>query len=562
MLGSSLDAALCYACLALLVVAGVASWRGLRALAARAGAPLAALAVVALAVRALAPPAFIHSGFHGYALLDSILAWPRIAIYKPEYGHASFITLGLCCRLLRGVGDGLREVALANAVFGTGLLVACALLALRAGGRVAAWATIAAGALMPLFVRTAASEDAHVVACFYGMVALVAADAARRDGFTLARVVVMVTAGLLAFYGRQSLFFWPVLLVLVACAGRFGALARRPATWAVAGIVALAMVPKAMVLLQGPDETYALLARLTLRLAPPSLALHPLFQPSESGALLLMLAGACAALARRRDVTLVVMSGAAIVAFVSSLGMSAQPSYGLEYGFRLPLFCLLLPIAGVGASWWVDRVRALGLGPPARASAAAPATVVVAAALFPVPALARVLRAPRPLAREYALIEKGAAALPREPAASVTLLVGPTSELKVPHSAFPADVRLVDSARPTTIGTRYVYQGLGCFCYPMKELVDRPGTSFSAAVSGLSGPDIRAFIRAVWDDPLGAIRRVGGAPPAHELRPECRAAFRDAVRFIPWGEIDTGREQPLDRYLTRPRITVGVWVMR
>jgi hypothetical protein len=561
MLGSSLDAGLCYACLALLCLSPLWSWRGLRTLAAQAGWPLAGLALVALVVRVLAPPAIIHPGFHGYSLLDSILAWPRIAIYKPEYGHATFITLGIACRLLGAVGaglDGLRETALTNAVFGTGLLVAAAFVALRAGGRVAALATISAGALLPAFVRTAASEDAHTVSCFYGMVALVAADAARRDGFTFTRVMVATAGGLLAFYGRQSLFFWPLLLVLVACAGRFRELASRRATWAVLGLVLLAMVPKVLVLLRGPDETYGLLARLTLPLLPPSIAHHPLFRPSESAALLVMLAGAIPVLVRRRDQTLVVMAGAALVAFGSSIAMSAQPNDGLQYGFRLPLYCILLPIAGAGAAWWFDRLRERPAAVPARALAAA---IVLVVGVCPAVALARVLGQTQPLAREYELIAKGAAALPKGATSDVTTVLGPYWELKVPQSAFPDGVRVVESAQPTAVRTRFVYQGLGCFCYPMKELIDPSGPRFSQRASGLTGPEVRGFIRALWDDPFEAMRIVGGSPPAHELRPECEAAFRNAVRFIPWGEIDTGREQPLDRYLTRSLVTVGVWVL-
>jgi len=406
-------------------------------------------------------------------------------------------------------------------------------------------------------VRTAASEDAHVVACFFGLIALMAADASRRAGaFTAPRLAVMIAAGLLSFYGRQSMFFWPPLVALVACWGRVRELARRPVAWCVAALLLLAATPKVLVLLYGSEESYRLLLMLTVpMLSPKLMAHHPLLRLGESGALLLSLAGVATVLFRKRDATLAWLASGALFAFVSSLGMSAQPGYGLEYGFRLPMFALLLPLAGVGAVQWIDGIGA------ASSSIRRLATVMLlgALALFPVPALVLVLSEPSPLAQEYRLITQGAHALPHDRSADVSAQVGPTSELKVPHSAFGRDFRVVDSPKQGEAGARYAYQGLGCFCYPIKELVDPAGPPFNARAAAMSLTDLRGFLAALWDDPTDAIHRLGGEPRTGQMRAECEAAFRGAARFIPWGEVEIGRQEPLDRYFTRQRVPIGVW---
>jgi hypothetical protein len=57
------------------------------------------------------------------------------------------------------------------------------------------------------------------------------------------------------------------------------------------------------------------------------------------------------------------------------------------------------------------------------------------------------------------------------------------------------------------------------------------------------------------------MHELGGGPPVHEMRPECEAAIRGAVRFIPWGEVEVGRQEPLDRYISRLHVPIGVWVL-
>ncbi len=578
-LGSALDAVLCYACLA--TVAGLAAAAllrgGLRASEAARDPWILALTALALAVRALAPPAIVHAGFHGYALLDSIAAWPALAVYRPGYGHASYIVLGVAGRLLGFLGDPLRATALANAVVGAATLVAASSLARRAAGPLAARATLAAGLLLPVLVRTAASEDAHGVACFFGMVALVAADAARREGALPARRgALLVAAGLLAFYGRQSMFFWPPLLALVAGWGRFGALLARPSTWALGAALLVATVPKVLVLLYGHEESYGLMLMLTVpMLSPRLLQHHPLLQPGESGALLVALAAGVPALARgggsplgvARDPTLGLLAAAAAFAFVTSLAMSAEPGPGLVYGFRLPLFVLLLPLAGAGAARGLEALTAW-----ARRGAAAPATGALPAlglgllACAPGPALLRVLREPSPLAAEFETIARAARAAGL--AGSVRALLGPSGELKVPHAAFgpgapvtdvaggPDDVMRELAAHPP----RYVYQGLGCACFPIKELVDPAGPPFNARAAAMDLAQMRGFLAALWDDPADAIHRLGGEPREGQSRPECAiGALVPGARFEPWGEIEVGPQTPLDRYFTRPRVPVGLW---
>jgi len=60
-------------------------------------------------------------------------------------------------------------------------------------------------------VRVAASEDAHNVACLFGMLSMVAADGARRrKDYSLARVSFIISTVILGFYSRQSVlcFSW------------------------------------------------------------------------------------------------------------------------------------------------------------------------------------------------------------------------------------------------------------------------------------------------------------------------------------------------------------------
>jgi hypothetical protein len=284
---------------------------------------------------------------------------------------------------------------------------------------------------------------------------------------------------------------------------------------------------------------------------------HPLLLLGESGALLIALAGALVAIVKTRDPTLTILAAGAAIAFVSSFAMSAQPGWALEYGFRLPLFTLLLPLAGVGVARLVDVLR----GDHRVGSASArfiSVAVILVTCVYPAPALSRVLRQPSPMAQEYRFIAEGMKGLPQVVPADITAFLGPTSELKVPRSAFGKGAHIVESSGALP-HTRYAYQSLGCFCYPIKELVGPSGPDFNARISAMDNPDFRRFVEALWSDPVAAFHQLGGGPPSQQMRPECVAAFRGAIRFIPWGDIEIGQQEPLDRYVTLQRVPVGLW---
>jgi len=554
------EQALCAACLFVVLVAVVDHLRhsvtGLRVRAHRA---TIALLVVGGAIRFAMPPAFIHANFHGYGLVEAILAFPEPAHYRAEYGQGSFMAMGA---LASALGGGWRGVVLANVLFGTALLGGMALLAHRIAGPFAATATAAAGATFLPLVRVAASEDAHGVASLLAIVAVLAATPPPLQGPSLSRsrVVVIVAGTLGALYARQSWFFLPIIIGgLTFAAWRPPRLAE-PRVLFVVGVVVLLLVPRAVSLATTNDRGSVayLSSAIFSRDVLVFLRFHPLFRLDLGpGVLLFGAIGAAWAVHARQRLGVWVAIGAA-VAFVSSLVVSANPGYGIAYGFRLPLFSFLLPLTGVGCAATLAEVRRRA---PTLAS---PSVTALGLALFlwPVPALVREARLRDPQDQEYAIIAAHSATLPR----GATLLFPKAQGLEPPSYSIPwsafgdasVDARfdLPAGETPTDL---LVFEGLSCYAYSLSEQTGLPPARLTEAFVGRRDGEGRTLVELLWNTDSGAFALFGARAPEGR-RQECLRAVPSGSTFEEWGRVRVAQRRDLPFiYFSETSIPVGVW---
>jgi hypothetical protein len=523
------------------------SWRAHRA--------TVAFLVVAGAVRLAMPRAFLHANFHGYGLVEAILAFPEPAHYRAEFGQGSFMALGAVATAL---GDGWHSVVLANVLFGTALLSSMALLAHRIAGPLAATATAAAGAALTPLVRVAASEDAHNVASLLAVVGVLAA-APSVPALSRSRVIVLLAATLGAVYSRQSWFFLPLIVAgLTFAAWRPPRLAQ-PRVLLVVAVAVLLLVPRGVSLATTNDS--GSVAYLFSGVFSGSvlvwLRYHPLFRVDLACVLVLGLAGAAWAVRARQSLGIWVALGAA-AAFASSLVVSANPSDGIAYGFRLPLLTLLLPLTGAGCAAMLAAVRRRA---PALASSAATAATL-ALFLWPVPELVREARLRDPQDQEYAIIARHAGALPR----GATLLFPRAEGREPPSYSVPASA-LGDTGVATpfgvpvgaTPGDLFVFEGLSCRAYSLSERTGLLPSQLVEQFVARRDSQGRTLVDLLWTTDSEAFAYFGERPPEGR-RQECARAVPPGSTFEEWGRVDVARRRDLPFvYFSETSIPVGVW---
>jgi hypothetical protein len=562
---ATLEHALCAVALGVFVAAAAALTPGwVRAAWARRRDPAAlaftSLVFAALAARVALEPALLHSNFHGYRLLQSALAFPRPSVFRADYGQAGFLAQGLAVTLAGGRPEA---VFVLDVAAGTACVALAGLLAARMAGRFAALATVATGALLPPLVRIAASEDVHDLACFFGLAALVAADALRRRGVRDRwEPVLAVAATALAFSTRQTMLYWPLLVAACAAGDRARLVAwlrdhRRTAA-ALLAIAATFAVPRALALLSvgvNISSSTALAATLLAAVVPAVWRNHPLLWWRESAALTLLTLVALVTLRRRRDATGRVLAAGVAIAFVGSFGVSVSLTLSDAYSIRTPLFCLALPLCGVGAQSLRARLSHLG---------AAPAwALVVLAALAPAAGYATLHAEPDPLYREYRAIAHHAPAL-APGVVRFARLRSREPSYTLPPAVFPrAGQHAAYFDEPAPAGPQYFFQGLYCFAYSLPQLcgVADTGDQVERAlaerlrITGLTSALER--LAEFIEDPVTTLARHGCTQP--ELRAECAERIPPGARFIPWGEVTIARPQLPIVYLTRRTIPIGVW---
>jgi hypothetical protein len=320
---------------------------------------LAGLAALAMAARIIAArPTFLHANLHGTALLDEIFAFPRPATFRAMYGQYSFFVLGAAARLF---GRSFEVIVAVNQVVAALSLGLSALLARRlAGAWIAAWTTLACGALLVPVVRVAASEDAHNLAVLLGLTGVLCLDA-YAVGRRRALLVAGTAALLLMINTRQTLYVMAPCAFLMAWARGGRALIRDPALLAAGAVVLAGLVLRTRVTVNDGAESISLVMIgivLTTRSAIlPLFAHHPLLDVARFGpAVPALLAAGLWACARRRG-ALGGLGLAFVAVFVVTLPFGF-PTPGVEYSFRSPVLALGLVVAGVGGAVVADALRA------------------------------------------------------------------------------------------------------------------------------------------------------------------------------------------------------------
>ncbi len=309
-----------------------------------------------------------------------MLSFPTASTRRATYGQGSFVVLGA---IAAAVGRSVENVFRANAVIQTGALGFAAGLAARAGGPWAALGTLAAGALSPLMLRVAASEDAHNVAVCAGLLGMLWADAWRRRPGGLSDALGILGAAVLCADSRQGMVLWSVAVVLLT--GEVRAARRAIAL----GALMLAPTVVMRVSDAGDQNSYAIYALGPLMCQGPAFwANHPLLsEPAAWPLAALAVVGAVSAW-RRRERQVIILAGTALAHLAMSwavvcVHMPREAAYQ-----RLGPFALLALLAGYGVSVLAGLPRRGGGG----LAAVAMAALLLAAA----PAFVRLRRSVEP----------------------------------------------------------------------------------------------------------------------------------------------------------------------
>lgn len=540
----------------------------LRALRAGRATFLAGLLYVALFGAAVIvwvrlPPVFAHANFHGYSLLRDILRFPEPALHRTGYGQASFFILGLFQRIF---ASGWEGVKLGNVFSVAGSLLCCSILAKRAGGILAATLTVCLGLFHPVFALSAVSEDSHPVGCFFGMLSLVLADTARQRSGSVAIALAAMGATVLAFYSRQTLFFWPLLVLALFVRGHPLAWISQRAALVSLFLVGLLLLFQAALFYPRDDPTVTarLLAYSLFLLPVPSFLLkHPLLRVEESLGVIVGLAGFIL-LVRRSNRALAVTTIGGLISFIFSFGASFHPGVGVEYCMRLPVFVLLLPAAGVGFAA-VRQMLLSRLGSCLFPRIGTDILVLSFAALAPMPGFLQSTSYRDAQAQEYEILRAHLATDGAEELFFVystgpkTAATGGASLTQTPCWRPPPTVMRVTDSRPTVAsGHRLYFQSIFCFSWSLSEIVRLPPDEIIATVMQWDLAKIADFLDAVWFRPEEAIAALGGVLPTG-MRPECLEVIKGASDFELWGYVVVRRNELPHIYYTANIIPVGVW---
>jgi hypothetical protein len=316
------------------------------------------IAGVALALRLCVVKAtFVHSNLHGPALLDNVLDFPRPVTFRAAYGQYGFFALG---ELAHVFGRSFAVVAAINQVVAAVSLGVAALMARRiAGTWVAAWSTLACGAIFVPLARIAASEDVHNLATLLSLLGLwgldVYATERRRAG-----LVAAVAALLLMFDTRQTLYAVAPCAIGIALARGDRRLWRDRSMQVAVAAIALGLALRVAITVGDRDDSTSLILmwRILTNAAaiPPILEHHPLLDVARFGPVMpaLVAAGLWAGSRLRGGAGASALSLVGLFVLTLPFGF---PTPGVEYSFRTPALALALVVAGVGAAFVAERSK-------------------------------------------------------------------------------------------------------------------------------------------------------------------------------------------------------------
>jgi hypothetical protein len=540
------------ALLGALGVVGVVALARLRDWIRQIPAPVAVGVGVATLVALLLPllavaPAFVHISLHGPLLLESILAFPSPDVHRHEFGQGSYVVLGL---LAAAFGRSAETVMAANVCLSAATTPLVGFVAARWAGRdSAALYASAAWATSPFVARLARSEDAHVAAVLFAVMALAWAEvaSARRSRLALAAAVLSMT---LAVWTRQTTYLMVLLVAGVLLERRRAAaraaqpvLALGPFVLAVSALLAALAVRVVSTLGESGD---AMLLPVLLVLARhPDVALanvlrHPFLSPVELSILVptLGLAGAVH-LARRGPVRL------SFVGYMAGMTLLTLPasfrSVGVAWSFRLPLYALALVAVGAGGAvveGALERLRPGAVSGTRRLAAAALCGLVGLAARGTLEN-----RTPNAELVEYTFIRETLSREPRAVTLAAVHLEEPSAELPARMArrlgvpvAWMGDGDAKDPPRPWIF-----FEGLACHGHTLPKLFEQT----------LAGPpadaDIERFLLAAFDPRqgfgIGLVRRPAG------MRAACEAmAARAGLESTEGPEVKVEDDPPMVIY--------------
>lgn len=518
---------------------------------------LGALSFVIPGAWLLVPSAFTHANAHGLGLASAILAFPDPARFHDTYGQASAVVLGGVARVLSIDVEG---VFVANTLVAFAALMVATCLATRIAGRTAGFAALVLGATQPALVISARSEEAHVTAVLFGLLALLFADDLRRRGPSLPVLLATGAATVLCVSSRQTMLPWPALVIAV------GFVASPDRAWcrrilALAVVSAAASLPRLAHLLVSHHEfpEYLIVAdSFGFGVVPSLFSSHPLFDFRHG--LLLLLGGVYGVWRSSGRLSKVLFAGAAAYSMLT-LPFDIVTAPGARLGYRLPAIMLTLPLAGAGAATLWQSLTSL----PARTAAGV--TFAVAILIGPIQGIRHEVLHANPQWAEYVLAREGARKLPA--GATVTLGRPSHRSFEPPRFGFPmrafelVGLRVLPPAGRPADTADYVYSGVWCWTYSLPELLgamtDRESNVFRYLYGGTTLRSRSAALRLLARDPVAFLAARGVRIPPGP-REECSNAVAPDAVFEQWGVVRAPKHELPMVLFSSDVIPVGVWV--
>jgi hypothetical protein len=440
---------------------------------------LGGIAAVALARMALTRYSLFHANFHSTAILDAVYAAPWRSVR--HYGVFHSLVYGSVMRLF---GPDLRVVSRFNEVVAAITLALGALVARRwTGSGIAAACVVAVGALHPVLMRVAGSEEGHNLEAMLLFTAVAAIEAYREDPRPAA--LALLGGSLLAMLDTKQIGMAAFPLLLVLAHGRI--VAGRRAVYGVFGVSALALLFPADTIRAEPG-----MFRLGLRLSPLFLTIsalsHPLLDLRGAAWLVtpLVVVGVVWA-ARRMEA-----GRAALLLLFGLLASSFLLAEGLPvaFTFRLPALLMALVFAGIGL--WCAIVR-LTRAPERRPVVTG---LVLAAVLLSPRALPgwSIVERASPTTEEYDFLRQLAPSLP----AHATVVQYPWHD---PSAHFPDHLLAGRGEAAEAEPPVLFFRGIGCSAFALHD------PSFLQMSHLTFSGEVGTFPLALPDARGGAIRK-------------------------------------------------------
>jgi hypothetical protein len=535
--------------LGVVVVVALARLRGwIRQVPAHVALGVGAATLVALLLPLFATaPAFVHISLHGPLLLESILAFPSPDVHRREFGQGSYVVLGLAAAAF---GRSAETVMAANACLSAATTPLVGFVAARWAGRdSAALYASAAWATSPFVARLAHSEDSHVSAVLFAVMALAWAEVASARGSQLALTGAVLSV-VLAMWTRQTTYLMAILVIAVLLERRRAAvrashrvLALGPFVFALVAILSSLALRVASTLGESGDAMILPVLLVMARhpgVAFAALLRHPFFSPVRLSILVptLGLMGAVY-LGRRGPVRLSFVSYMAVMTFMT-LPASFR-SVGVAWSFRLPLYALALVAVGVGGAVVENAVESRRPGSSSSARRLAAAALCGVVGLVAGGTLEN--RAANPEFVEYTFIRDTLSREPRPFTLAAVHLEEPSAELpaRVARRLGVPVALMGEGEAKDPSGPWIFFETLACHGHSIPKL-------FEQTLGGAAGEAaIERFLLAAFDPRQGF--GIGLAPRPVGMRAACAAvAARAGTRSVEGPDVAVEDDPPMVMY--------------